>query len=326
MGTSYAYAVGNIRAREGALLQKQDMEQLLAAGSVDRFLQILRDKGYGDAASPADDADTLLRQETAKAWHYVQSLSPDEHLFDALLLRNDLHNCKALIKGVLTGKEVSSFLLTPALTPVSQLEQAIKERDFSLLPSSLSAAAERAYEVLAHTFDAQLCDAILDKAALEGMCSAARQTKVPLLIEWVETLVFYTDVKVALRAAKAGKSLDFLKEAVAPLDGIDTEALIHAALENEDAVLEWLERIERFGGHDAAECYRRSPSEFERFTDDRQMRIAKIGRSVTIGAEPLLGYFFAKEAEIKDLNILLSGLRCEQADTAIRERVRELYV
>ena len=33
MAASYAFAVGSVRAREGALLTRQEMEQLMAAGS-----------------------------------------------------------------------------------------------------------------------------------------------------------------------------------------------------------------------------------------------------------------------------------------------------
>ena len=55
------------------------------------------------------------------------------------------------------------------------------------------------------------------------------------------------------------------------------------------------------------------------------MEIARRGKRVTMGPEPLIGYLMAKEAEIKAMHILVSGLRAGQTEDSIRERLRELY-
>ena len=47
----------------------------------------------------------------------------------------------------------------------------IKEKDFGKLPANMQHAAEEAYESLLHTRDGQLCDVIIDKAALEAILS-----------------------------------------------------------------------------------------------------------------------------------------------------------
>ena len=52
MGASYAYAVGNVRARESSLLTRQDLDQLLVLSGTDELLSVLRDKGLG--GPPAD--------------------------------------------------------------------------------------------------------------------------------------------------------------------------------------------------------------------------------------------------------------------------------
>lgn len=55
--TSYAYAVGNVRAHETALLTRQDMEQLLAVRDPARLAAALQDKGFG---IDGGDTDALL--------------------------------------------------------------------------------------------------------------------------------------------------------------------------------------------------------------------------------------------------------------------------
>ena len=62
MGASYAYAVGNVRAREPALLTRPDMEQLLGVSDVAELLAALRDRGCG--------GDWCIKLE-----HYLRTLS-----------------------------------------------------------------------------------------------------------------------------------------------------------------------------------------------------------------------------------------------------------
>ena len=107
MGASYAYAVGNVRAREPALLTRSDMEQLLGVSDVAELLAALRDRGLG-GAQPTDAAsagmEELFREETRELWRYLKEVSPDFSLYEAFLYRQDIHNCKAVIKGVLSGR------------------------------------------------------------------------------------------------------------------------------------------------------------------------------------------------------------------------------
>ena len=62
----------------------------------------LRDRGWGDAAGLAE-GEELLRQENARLWDYLRGVTPDFSLYDAFLVRQDYHNLKATIKGVLSG-------------------------------------------------------------------------------------------------------------------------------------------------------------------------------------------------------------------------------
>lgn len=123
----------------------------------------------------------------------------------------------------------------------------------------------------------------------------------------------------------AGKPPAYLEQALCPCPGLDIGILAAAAAAGEKAVLACMEELDAYGSRQAAERYRESPSSFEKFVDDRTMEVARKGRSVTLGPEPLLGYLVAKEMQQKDLHILFSGLRAGQAEADIRFRLRELY-
>lgn len=119
----------------------------------------------------------------------------------------------------------------------------------------------------------------------------------------------------------AGKDTAFLKEALCDPD----PELIRAASAGEDEVLGWLERTDRWGSRQAAELYRKSPSQFEKFAEDQAMACIRRGRQATLGPEPLLGYLAARETEIRTMRLLYSGLRAGRSEADIRERMRELY-
>ena len=324
MAASYAFAVGSVRAREGSLLTRQDMEGLMLAGSDRELASLLRDKGYGDPAGRGG-TEELLREETVRLGDYIWSVAPDKSLFDAFLLRNDIHNAKVALKSTLSGRDAQHLLLAPCTLPPKALYTAAEERRFAALPAWLAGAMERAYDVLAHASDAQLADAVLDRAALSAMLDAAGRTGDPLVEDIVVLQVFYADVKIALRAARTDRRSLFLEEALCPCGGMKPEEWIRALRGGEEEFLALLERQNAHGSRGAAEAYRQSPAAFEKWVDDRLMETARRAKSVTLGAAPLVGYLLAKETEIRAVHMLASGIRTGQSADTMRERGRLLY-
>lgn len=328
MGESYAYAVGNIRAREAQLLTRQELEGLLALRDPAMFKQALRDRGIGGEDSPGEErsVDDLLREETAALWRYLTGLVPDASLFRAFWYRNDYHNCKTVLKGTLAGRAYETMLLSPATVPFAVLIDAVSNRDFHRLPQPMQAAAARAYDVLAHSSDAPLADAILDRAAMSAMLEAARAAGSPLLRTYIDAMVFYTDLKIALRGARAEKSLLFLQEALCPCDALVFSRLAAAAVAGTDEVLALMEQTDVYGSREAAAAFRESPSAFEVYADNQLLKIARNSRLTALGPDPVIGYLIARENEIRELHILFSGLRAGQPEEDIRKRLRDVYV
>ena len=78
---SYAFAVGNVRARENTLLKKQDIYQLISLKSSAEAITFLRDKGY---AYPETPDESLFKAEEQKLWEYIKEVAPDFSVFSAL--------------------------------------------------------------------------------------------------------------------------------------------------------------------------------------------------------------------------------------------------
>jgi len=66
--------------------------------------------------------------------------------------------------------------------------------------------------------------------------------------------------------------------------------------------------------------------ELEKLRDNFILNFSKIGKYVTFGIEPLVGFITAKENDIKNIRIILSGKLNKLSPDQIKERARDTYV
>ena len=324
MAASYAYAVGNVRAKEAALFKKQDIEQLLAADTAEKAAAFLRDKGYGEADTPLS-ADALLKSEEQKLWEYIRSVAPDFSVFRSFVLQNDFHNLKAVFKGLAAGRNTDSLLLSPTTVDIEVIKKAAAEQEFSLLPDFMRDAAKTAWDALIKTGDGQTCDAILDAACLESRRRFAEDIKIPMLSELINASVFYDNIKAALRCACAEKPADFIELCLTDTDKLPKARLKDAVLKGREAVLELMSGISAYGCDKAAEAFGISPTEFEKFVDNYMMSVGAKGRYIAVGAEPLIAYLQARLAEIRAVRIAVNAVATGEDRASARAMMRELY-
>ena len=320
---SVGFAIGNLRARENRLLKSGDLNQLSAAKSTDELAKMLTDRGIG--ATDTADVPKLLSEETEKLWEYVTENAPDMSAFEPFLYENDFHNYKAVLKGVVRGREYGGLLILPATVEISVIERAVKDKHFDLLPEFMRSAADESYSVFTKTGDSQLADCIIDAGLMTAQLNKAKKIGNPIILKLITVTVFYNNMKAALRAAKANKSSAFLETLITETGVVSKKAMIAAALSGEEKLLELMSKAREIGGGEAAEAYRRSPAEFEKFADDCVIKAARQCKFITLGIEPIVGYMLARKAEITDLRIIYSGIKTGQPTEKTRERLRELY-
>ena len=320
--TKYTYAVARIRALEVSLFSDAVIEQLLACKTAEQALQLVTEKGWGDPSSDRD-MDAVLKREEEKTWEVIRDVAPDMSVFDVLSYPKLYHNLKAAIKEVCTETRNPGIFYDDCQIPGREMLQIVENREFSKLPRGMSRVAEEAFDTLLHTRDGQLCDIMIDKAALDAICEAGRRSGEPIIQDYADTTVAIADIKIAVRSQKTGKSVDFMRSAMAECAGLNIEQLIRAALAGADEIAQYLEGTSYAGGADAL---RESPSAFERWCDNRMIETLKPQKYETFSVGPLLGYLIARENEIKTVRIILTGKQNGFPDEAIRERIREMYV
>lgn len=318
----YTYAVARIRALESSLLTNSIIEQLVNAPGERQCLEILSDRGWGDSETGLD-ASAMLKREEEKTWEVIRDVAPDLSVFDVLSYQKMYHNLKAAVKRVCTEGGSENVFYEDCRIPGKEMLSIVENKEYSRLPGNMPQTAQRAVEVLLQTRDGQLCDVIVDKAALEAIYEAGKNARDSILREYAESTVAIADIKIAVRSQKTGKSLDFMQQAMAECESVSVEQLSRAALAGKEAISEYLMGTSYAGG---AEALSESPSAFERWCDNRMMETIRPQKYNAFSAGPLVAYQLARENEIKTVRIILTGKQNGFPQDAIRERVREMYV
>lgn len=322
MALSYEYSIGSVRAKEKSLLSSADIEQLLACADIPKLCAFLSDKGYGEGKT----VDEIIDDHMDGVWKYLKSIAPDFDIFKIFTIQNDVHNFKVVLKGTLSDRSWDGLIMRPCNIEPEVFKEAIENRKHEILPEWLSESADKAYETLAHTGDARLSDAIVDKAVMKETLRLAGELRSEFIKDYFNNTVFYNDIKIAIRASRTRSGKDYLVKALCAVDGLDRRELIDCVLKGYDKVIEYLAKKREYDCDKAIEQFKASPSAFEKFVDDRLILKAKEScKRASEGMEPLLGYYLGTEAEKKVIHIIASGIRTGSDTEIIRERLREIY-
>lgn len=322
MAISYEYSIGSVRARETSLLSMQDAERLLSCSDTAQLCATLSDMGIGEGS----DVETILAQHEQETWAYLKSIAPDFDIFTPFIIVNDIHNFKVALKGTMADREYKELMLLPCRVPHETIIKAVENRRMNLLPDFMEKPCDKAYELLAHTSDARTADSILDRALMDEMLRLSLKYRSAFLREYFQTLIFYNNVKIVIRASRAKPTRDYLNNSLCEVPSFGKKDYVEAALRGYDVLIDTLEKDSAYDCKQAMEAYKTSPSAFEKFTDDKLMRLAREScKRTSEGAEPLLGYYLGREAEKKMIHIIASGIRTGADADIIRERLREIY-
>ena len=277
------------------------------------------EKGRGNGSAGQTPGIPAGRAQRDQTWEQLRELVEDMSVFDVFLYANDYHNLKAAIKENYAPSHGADIYSSNGTIDPAVFRQAADEHDFSVLPAGMRDAAEEAMSVLRETGDGQLCDIIIDKAALNAILQAGKASGDPLLAFYAEHTVATANIKTAVRCQKTGKSLDFIRRALAECDTLDVSLLAQTAVESFEAMIEYLGRT---CYSEAAEALTQSASAFERWCDNRLIEKIRPQKYETSTIGPLAAWLLARENEIKTVRILLSGKRNGLSDDVDSGKVK----
>ncbi len=349
----WASPVGRIRIIEKGLLTRSDLSQILDAGNLETALMTLRDSFYGPYVSKLEDAsffETALKEAVKDAHDSMMKLAPEPMVLAAYRARYDFHNLKVLLKAQLLGvpDEPGAFSELGNLS-LDHLKEILTKADqgesismwFEQEPDPRT---ESAYEVsleIAGTYrqvakgDALSglspfeVDSWIDKSYYGWAESVYRKYGYPALIEFIKSEIDIVNLKMAIRAKLLGISGTDFGNIVLLGGNIKPVKLAEAYLGDYQDIAgvykgTQLENLAKQGVLLAEQ--KQSLTKWEKQCDNTVVEIVREAGSVCLGPEPVFGYVFGREIEVKNLRIILSGKQSLIPENEISERLRESYV
>lgn len=318
----YTYAVARVRALEISLLTDSDIDGLISARDEEAVLQTLYEKGWGGGETSYTAAE-LLDAERLKTMKTVKELDIDPSIYRILSYEHLFHNLKAAVKESCTSDDHKGIFYSDTEIPGEEMLKILESKEYSRLPYGMENAAREACETLLHTRNGQLCDIIIDKAALQTIYNEGSGSEEEIIQRYVEDLVAVADIRIAVHGEKTGKTVEFIKDAMVPCKSISIDLLSAASGKGLDSICEYLKGTDYAGG---AEALAESMTAFEKWCDNRIIETIQPEKYKAFTAGPVIAYILARESEIKMVRMILLGKANDLPEEFIRERARKMYV
>ncbi len=328
----YIQAVTRTRVLETKLLSRTRLERMVDTKEPEEILKILGETEYAGALAGVDrieDYETILSSELKRVYKEMYDISKDKIVVDLMALKYDYHNLKVLVKEKLLEKDFANMYIPISAFDFEKIRLGFNSgdhRDMDLDIREALEAVEKDFEV--HE-DPQRIDIILDKYYFNHLYKLAKETGIPLFVEYVTSDIDFTNVKTLIRVKKQNKDINFLQDVIIENGRIGKDDIVMNLNSSIDVIVAKFKSLDigpklRLGLEKYEETGRLS--EFERQMDNYLMDINKSSKSVNFGPEPIFSYIIAKETEVKALRIIIVSKLNKLSSQDIRERLRDLYV
>ncbi len=332
--TTYAYSVGRIRELENTLLNKVLLDKMIEAPDLVSSLNILRERGfesYGSEAYRLEDWENSLDQELLQTYKIIKDLSPYPFLYEVFALNYDFHNLKVLIKAKYRGKKynTTTALVEIGTVKVKNLIMAIEEEKFVEIPVPFEVAVKKLMSEYNKFPDPEIIDLLLDKEKYIIILSLLKDKRAPFLEKFIRVDIDLNNILIAIRTKIRGEDKNFLRKALIEGGNLNLKNLTEIL---DSPLSSWNTRFAKTDYEKMVELGLKSYEEFhslleiERLMDNFRLDYVKIGKFITLGMEPLIGFIIAKEIDLKNIRLILRSKLDKLSPTKIKERIREAYV
>lgn len=323
--TDYLAISARIHAMETRLLTRERMERMIEAKEDGDATKILTECGYGELTQlNLAELETLIASNRAELFRDMKNAVSDLATVEIFQLQYDYHNAKVLIKSQKNGKDPRPLLVGGGRYHSETLLASFARDELGDVTSQFKLAMLEAKETLAETNDPQLVDFVLDRAWYSEMEQLAKSTENEFLMGYVRLLADGANLRSAVRCLRMGKGGDFLKLALVSGGNVSTSSIV---------AVRGAEISNIFAGH-FAEAARVGEgliakggtfTQFERLCDDTILRYLTTAKRIPFGIQTVVGYLYARQAELTAIRTILSGRLAGLDRDIVRSRLRMSY-
>ncbi|PKP58332.1 V-type ATP synthase subunit C [Candidatus Atribacteria bacterium HGW-Atribacteria-1] len=337
----YAFANGRIRKLEKGLLNKDILDRMIKSSDAVSALKILTESDLNDYSfdlnNPADFENSLNKEllHTYDIIKNISKVSTFNFLYFTFASKYDFHNIKILIKSKYLKKDISNELFSPIRTiDIEKLNLAIRDEKYEDIPDSFEFLIKKTFSEYSKFKDPEKIDFILDKERYIMIFNKIKEVEIIeteelFLRRFIKINIDLNNIISCIRAKIRGERKSFTKEFLIPEGDFKIENIVEIY---DSPLSSWFEKLIHTDYKDIVELgvnyFQKNNSlmELEKLRDNFILNFSKIGKYITFGIEPLVGFITAKENDIKNIRIILSGKLNKLSPDQIKERVRDTYV
>ena len=325
--TDYLAVSTRVHAMENRLLTRERMERMIDAKEDSDALKILEECGYPEASQIGlRGLEGMLAAQRGEVFQDIRDSVPEGSLVEVFQLKYDYHNAKVLVKASAVGAEPERLLLSGGRYKSQELLEQWRADELSACTQTYCDAVHQAKAVLEETGDPQQADMVLDQAQYQEMEQLARESGSEFLKEYVRLSVDTANLRTAVRCARMEKGGEFLLQVLLPGGNIPEQTI--AAVRGES-----LKELFQYGplaeaaalGAELARSGGGALTEFEKLCDDALTEYISQAKNIPFGEQTVLGYLYAKEAELTAIRTILTGRMAGLDGDVIRSRLRMAY-
>ncbi len=328
----FIQAVTRTRVLETRLLSRARIERMVDAKDIEEVIKILGETEYSNVIgglSRVEEYEKILSSELKRVYKLMYEITKEKIVVDLLALKYDYHNLKVLSKERLLQKDLEEIYIPIGTLDFQKLRSEYLAGNLKDMDEYYKDILENVRKDFEITHDPQRIDILLDRYYFEHFYRLAKETDIPLFINYVQDLIDFTNIKSLIRVKKQNKDIKFLEEVILPNGKIEMNDMVLALNDSLEGIMN------KFKSYSISpevrkglESYGQSGrlSEFEKQMDNYLMGLNKSSKYINFGPEPIFSYVIAKETEIKILRIIMVSKLNKLSPDNIRERLRDLYV
>ncbi len=337
----FSFIGGKLKKQEGFLLTPQKLERLVETEDKDEFIRAFFEirwlrKNY--EIHSIDELEQRVYEDLGENFLEFVHIIPDIAVLDIIRLKYDFHNLKLLFKKRIKNQEPEGLYFNLGSIPLERLEIAFDTKNYAGLPGDIVKVITR-IESKIKDDDIKKLEMYLDKERFRLTFEMINKIENDYLFKLFTLMVDLTNILIFTRCKTTGLDREVFWDAYIPYGTIKREIFdniydaplsvgsttlggkfylppIPPRTRREDVVLDGFSYLENEG----------SFAMLERLSDNLIINFARNFRWATVGVEPFVNYFLAREMDIKNIMIVGRGKESKLSVATIKERLRDTYV
>ena len=321
--TDFLAISARIRAMENRLLNRDRLERIIEARSDQEAMKVLVECGYPDL--PGAGLEQMLAQVREETVKDLSRAVPGEPGLEIFKLKYDYHNAKTILKAEAMGVEASRLLLKGGRYEPQELLDRWQQERMGGCADPFRRAMEQAAALLKESKDPQQADLLLDKAMYAEMTQLAKESRSAFLEGYVRILVDAANLRTAVRVYRMDKDEEFLRGVLLEGGNVSVQTVAGARGEGIADVFQSgaLAEAAKLGAA-LIKPGSGALTAFEKACDDAVTKYVSAARRVPFGEQVVIGYLYAREAELTAVRTIFAGRAAKLDGDTIRRRLREI--